>query len=128
MPDAPRSLAAYLRQEKLSHRSFAKMIGVHETLVSMWIRGDRTPTLKKLKQLEAITTIPIARLFPHQAMRRSTPKPPKAKRAPPGQLPLEWRIFRGDDDDDGRRMYDERHDPHHDGTNPSPRPSRLKRH
>lgn len=87
--DAPaKTLRAYLKgPPKVSQRELARALGVHQSMVSMLAKGKRAPSATLLKQLHAITGVPLASLLhladeppPRHRRRRRRPPPEDSSR------------------------------------------------
>ena len=58
-----KKLKAYLKRNNLKQGEFAKMLGVGESLVSLWISDKRRPGRNRLVQLSQVTGIKIEDLL-----------------------------------------------------------------
>lgn len=60
----PKSLRAYLKGPPgVSQRALADALGCHQSMVSMLVHRKRKPSANLLRQLHAITGVPLAALL-----------------------------------------------------------------
>ncbi len=54
-------------QELGGQRTFAGLLGVHESLVSKVVRGERTPSREKQRRWAEILGVDVEEIFPEEA-------------------------------------------------------------
>lgn len=74
-------LNAYLQVHGISNSEFARRIGVHPTLVSMYIKGLRKPTFSTLQAIHNETGVDMNLLF-------EPPTEPTINKTPPKIEPV----------------------------------------
>lgn len=83
----PPTLRAYLKgPPKVSQRALADALGINQSMVSMLMRGKRRPSAERMRDIHAITGVPLAALLnmaPEPEPRKR--QRPKAKRPPPAR-------------------------------------------
>jgi hypothetical protein len=82
-PRTPRTLAEYLAgPPPRSQRSLAKVVHVHQSMISMLTRGERAARGTLATKLHKVTGVPLAVLIVATKRRRRPPKkkPPRAAR------------------------------------------------
>lgn len=60
--DAPRSLREYFRRGIESQRALADRAGVHQSMISMMVRGERAARGALALKLSQLTGVPVERL------------------------------------------------------------------
>lgn len=72
------SLATYLADRKLTHAEFARLLGVQDSTVLRWAKGDRTPTVAWVFAIEKATggAVPARAWVKRRAVKRPAARRP----------------------------------------------------
>lgn len=59
----PRFLSKKLHDKDISQRELSNRMGIHESLVSKWMKGERIPTLPNIIKLAKILEVEIEEIM-----------------------------------------------------------------
>lgn len=52
----------YIRTHGLNQAEFARLVGISESAVCRWLRGERVPQYQALKRLAAVTGVSVEKI------------------------------------------------------------------
>jgi transcriptional regulator with XRE-family HTH domain len=59
----PRWISKQLVKNDMSQRELSEQLGIHESLVSRWMKGERVPTLPRIIKLSSIFGVGVEEIL-----------------------------------------------------------------